>query len=288
MSLQLKYSFSFSVILLSVLFFLAYNLFQSEQEDLIALSQKNFTSIFQSVNIIGEEALSVGTKDKIALKTIVNELFEQKMDGLSEILFTDRNQMYFVHQNSLGKNFSDKQVSDSVWANLEVFSKHAFIQQGNKVYLTKKVIYKTAHKDVFLGFSQLAYTIDHIEALIAEKKESALLVGFTSFLISLLIVSYVTSVLVRRIRRLRDATKEISVGNFVMLPVSGRDEIATLTNSFNHMTVAVKERLLMSKYVSDSTINLIQEDSSAASQLGGSKEEVCVLFTDIRGFKRIT
>lgn len=282
LTLQKKYTVIFSVIFISILCYIIIELYSNEKRDLERLSKEKFNAIFTSINTIGEEALSVGDKDKVMLKTILNELFKKNnVEGLEKIFFTNRNENFFAYADKSGKDLTDEKIPDSLLT--ELASSKAVTQIESKVYLTKSILYKTASKDIHLGYSQLVYSLDHIHRLITNKQNSTIFLGTISFSISLVVIVIVTAILISRIKKLNNATREVSEGTYPQLRVRGNDEISELTKSFNEMTVAVKERVLMSRYVSDSTIEQIRETPTDLN-LGGNKEQLCVFFSDIRGF----
>lgn len=85
------------------------------------------------------------------------------------------------------------------------------------------------------------------------------------------------------VQRLVDATERIRGGNYdVELAASSSDEIGKLARSFNEMVMGLRERLIMSKFVSASTVEMIREGGTL--QLGGERRNVTVFFSDIRGF----
>jgi class 3 adenylate cyclase len=281
LTLQGKYSVIFSVIVLSMLFYLVISLYTSEKEDLISLSREKFDAIFTSMNTIGEEAISVGKEDQIALKTVLTDLFKSEVQGLEKIFFTNRKQEYYVYADISGNAFTDQPVPDSIWQNL-LLNADTTIDTLNHVYLTKRIVYKTANRSIFMGYSHLVFSLDHINQLIEAKRSKTLSIAIISFFLSLFVIIAVTYLLTKRIKQLRFATQQLSEGNYIQLQVKGNDEVADLTQSFNQMSVAVKERLLMARYVSDSTIEQIKTKDDMA--MGGSYENVCVFFSDIRGF----
>ncbi|HLE33511.1 MAG TPA: adenylate/guanylate cyclase domain-containing protein [Bacteroidota bacterium] len=85
------------------------------------------------------------------------------------------------------------------------------------------------------------------------------------------------------VQTLVDATEKIRAGNYdVQLASSSKDEIGKLSQSFNEMVIGLRERILMSKFVSVSTVEMIREGGKL--QLGGERRNVTVFFSDIRGF----
>lgn len=81
------------------------------------------------------------------------------------------------------------------------------------------------------------------------------------------------------------ATAEVADGRFdVRIPVRGADEIAQLSEAFNRMTDGLRERADMQKFVSHSTVAMIQRGPQTPEQLAGQRRIVTLLFSDIRGF----
>jgi adenylate cyclase len=107
----------------------------------------------------------------------------------------------------------------------------------------------------------------------------------------LLFASLVTTGMMRPIRRLVQGTKAIEQGNLeTSVPITSRDEIGALTQSFNHMVgeLRVKERIkaTFGKYVDPRIVEdlLTRPDVVAAA---GDRREVTVFFSDIEGFTSI-
>jgi class 3 adenylate cyclase len=85
------------------------------------------------------------------------------------------------------------------------------------------------------------------------------------------------------IAKLAEGTREVAAGNFdFKMSVSRRDEIGELAESFNQMTQGLRERADMQKFVSQSTVEMIQARSKPAS--AGERRVMTMFFSDIRGF----
>lgn len=81
------------------------------------------------------------------------------------------------------------------------------------------------------------------------------------------------------------ATTEVAAGRFdVRLAVTGQDELADLARAFNRMTEGLRERADMQKFVSQSTVDMIQRGPSTEETRAGSRQVMTLLFADIRGF----
>jgi class 3 adenylate cyclase len=107
----------------------------------------------------------------------------------------------------------------------------------------------------------------------------------------LLFASLVTTGMMRPIRRLVEGTKLIEQGDLdSLVPVTSRDEIGVLTQSFNHMVteLRVKERIkaTFGKYVDPRIVeDLLQRPDAVA--VAGDRRLVTVFFSDIEGFTTI-
>jgi class 3 adenylate cyclase len=96
----------------------------------------------------------------------------------------------------------------------------------------------------------------------------------------------------RPIRSLAQAMQAVAVGDLNQeLEPSSKDEIGTLTTSFNVMTQGLRERerirSTLARYVSDQVAERILRQQSAGD-LAGELKAVTVMFLDIRGFTTLT
>jgi adenylate cyclase len=81
--------------------------------------------------------------------------------------------------------------------------------------------------------------------------------------------------------------KEVQKGNLsVSVEPKTKDEIGQLAENFNEMIVGLRERFELSKYVGSHTLEMVRKvsESGMESMLGGTRQELAVLFSDIRGF----
>jgi len=119
----------------------------------------------------------------------------------------------------------------------------------------------------------------------------SILITLGAALSGLLFASLAASGLVRPIRRLLDGTQAVENGRLdTELPVTTRDEIGMLTESFNHMVLQLrlKDRIkdTFGKYIDPRIVEeLIRSDSSVSK---AEKRVVTVLFSDIAGFTAIS
>jgi adenylate cyclase len=95
-------------------------------------------------------------------------------------------------------------------------------------------------------------------------------------------------VLTRPLLKLAQGTKAVAAGNFdVVLPISSRDEIGDLTESFNEMAKNLKDKEKIkhafSSYVARQVVDEILKNPDGI-MLTGERRDVTVIFCDLRGF----
>jgi len=88
------------------------------------------------------------------------------------------------------------------------------------------------------------------------------------------------------VARLAEGTRQVAAGNFdFQLNVQRRDELGELARSFNDMTRGLRERADMQKFISQSTVEMIQANPHTARKVSAGERRVMTLFfSDVRGF----
>jgi class 3 adenylate cyclase len=90
------------------------------------------------------------------------------------------------------------------------------------------------------------------------------------------------------VAKLVEGTQQVAAGNFdYRLEIPASDEIGDLARSFNMMIQGLRERADMQKFVSLSTVEMIQS-ASAKRISAGEKVVLTIFFSDMRGFTSMT
>jgi class 3 adenylate cyclase len=130
----------------------------------------------------------------------------------------------------------------------------------------------------------MAISMDKALASLHAVEKVILIVGLLALLLAVASGYFLAKGITAPVHRLVEAMEGFRAGNFEMqIPLSSDDEIGKLSRAFNEMVNGVKERLLMSKFVSSSTVEMIRQEG-AKLRLGGERRIVTVFFSDIRGF----
>lgn len=141
-----------------------------------------------------------------------------------------------------------------------------------------------------LGKGERAYYIATVPtstelAVLHAIRRNIVYIGGGFLLAAILFALLLGATFSRPIRRLAEGMNKVKEGNLdVSVQPSTRDEIGVLTATFNDMIQGLRERLHLSKYVGTHTLDMVAGAGTRDVELGGSREELAVLFSDIRGF----
>ena len=141
-----------------------------------------------------------------------------------------------------------------------------------------------------LGFGEPAYYVATARKsselrLLTELRSNIYLTGVLSLLITIVLAFGLGRRLTQPILNLVGGMNQVTAGDLsVKLQATTTDEIGLLTRTFNDMIGILRERLQLMKYVGSHTLDMIQQTDGGEVPLGGSRHDLAVLFTDIRGF----
>lgn len=141
-----------------------------------------------------------------------------------------------------------------------------------------------------VGLVGIDMTVDRLEGKLERIRVAGIVsLGIGGFLAMVLTFSFSRRV-VRPVKELQEAFGRVAAGNYdISLVPHGRDEIGSLTGSFNDMVQGLKEKEVlktgMGKVMGKDVLDrLIGKDF----QLGGEVVPATVLFCDLRGFTSLS
>ena len=120
--------------------------------------------------------------------------------------------------------------------------------------------------------------------LFESKKISTLMLMF--FLImSIFIVFLLTKIFDGPLNKLDKSIEEINNGDFtIRLPAKGKSKLAKLYKKFNSMIKDISKKIVIQKYVSKSTAEMLENIKTGEFTSGPQRKNITVFFSDIRGF----
>ena len=115
-------------------------------------------------------------------------------------------------------------------------------------------------------------------------QDNIIIIAVLSIILIILISIVLGRLFSEPIKNLSSAMEQVSGGYFeVRVDSKLKDEIGLMTRNFNQMVGGLKERFALSNYVGTHTLKMIKETSQGKMELGGTREDLAILFTDIRG-----
>jgi len=134
------------------------------------------------------------------------------------------------------------------------------------------------------GIYVMSVSMDEALASLHAIEKVILVVGLLALILALTSGYFLAKGVTAPVQRLVEAMERIRGGNYdFRLTLTSKDEIGRMAQSFNEMVHGLKERILMSKFVSSSTVEMIRQEGGQL-HLGGERRNVTVFFSDIRGF----
>jgi class 3 adenylate cyclase len=141
-----------------------------------------------------------------------------------------------------------------------------------------------------LGVGERAYYVATIPtsaelSIIKSIQKNIFITAAIFLLITLIFAFFLGKNFSRPILKLADGMDKVKAGNLdISVAPSTKDEIGRLTQTFNEMVNGLRERLHLTKYVGSHTLEMVQQSSGSDVALGGTRQNLTVLFSDIRGF----
>jgi adenylate cyclase len=140
--------------------------------------------------------------------------------------------------------------------------------------------------DVFLGVAGIGFSEAVAMAPIREAQKIIYTIAFLVILVSILGIYFLSHRMVKQIHELSEGARQIGTGNLdVKISIKSRDELGQLAREFNIMTMHLKEKLQMQKFVSPFTRKMIKRSLfSNTGTLSSQYRDVALLFSDVRNF----
>lgn len=118
-------------------------------------------------------------------------------------------------------------------------------------------------------------------------QQSLFIAAAVSLLVTVALAISLGRLFSKPIRTLAGAMTKVKGGELsVQVTPSSQDEVGDLAQNFNEMVVGLRERMQLQKYVGSYTLEMVKKTSgnSVDPGLGGVRQNLAVLFSDVRGF----
>lgn len=141
-------------------------------------------------------------------------------------------------------------------------------------------------KGLKIGSARVGLSEQTLNTAIRRQKNAYLWVAFGFVVVGILLSFALARVLTKPLDSLAAGMQVVAKGDLrKLVQVTSNDEIGRLTSAFNEMILSLREKLLMEKYLSQSTVlNIKVHRDVSHLKLGGERKHVTALFSDARGF----
>ncbi|MEK7370135.1 MAG: adenylate/guanylate cyclase domain-containing protein [candidate division NC10 bacterium] len=281
LSLKLKLSLVITALVVLTVILVGVFLLRQEQQSLTAEMTKRGLTIAENLSAAAKNSLL--TDDDLTLNVLAKDTM--KDPDVAYVAIADDDGTVRAHSDLsfLGKPIVRPPGLETLADRPLVRTYESPTQEEIIDFAVRLVFAGVPVGAVYLGFSKQAIT-----TALGRARDRAILVTLVMVAVGIAGAVTLSTLLSRPIFRLVAATRAIAQGNFqVSLPVTSRDEIGILTESFNRMARSLREKEMIkrafTRYVAREVVEEILKDPEHLI-LSGERREVTVLFCDIRGF----
>jgi adenylate cyclase len=272
-----------SLVVLAVLL-VGFSLLRRQEQALTEAVTKRGLTI--AANLAGGAKSALATNDDLSLNILVKEAMHDR--DVAYVVFADEKGIVRAHSDvtAIGRPVVRP-------ASLKPPGPQRLVQTytrgGNEIIdiSVPLVFSKTPLGTLYVGFSKGA-----ISTAVSEARNQAMAITAVMLVLGVGGAVVLATLLARPIYQLMDATDAVAQGDFsVSVPVTSRDELGVLTESFNRMARSLREKEMIkrafTRYVAREVVQEILKDPEHA-MLTGERREATVLFCDIRGFTSLS
>ncbi len=235
-------------------------------------------------------------ENRLSLNDLIKKIRLSKIDGVVGVSIYQREkedtQFDFSYLAGFGvKNTSEKKLLqnlDNSISNSVTYTDYTLTQNNKKLQtyrFIKPIMYTYQNQNILLGITILYYDKSTINSVVDEMIDLVTRITTGVLLLAILFVYFIGVRFTKPILQITKAAKDVSNGNLnINLNIKTNDEIQHLAEQFNKLVFSLQEHEKMQKFVSNSTMDMIQEDSTCQLILGGEHRTLTYLFCDIRDF----
>jgi class 3 adenylate cyclase len=234
--------------------------------------------------------LNSSAKDNLLLNSpsiiqdYVNNFTNLKIPGLERLFVVDRERTIVANLNS---NELNKRISEEEWNTITKSDAPTFTETPTSLRFDQAIVVNkhegTQTRKIVLGGASISFSKMVLLGPIDEIKSKILLYSFGVSILAIGFMFVVSKHIVKVIIVLSDAARRVGSGDLrVSVVTRMKDELGMLSREFNFMVVQIREKVEMQKFISKSAVEMIAGGKQAT--LGGSRNVICAVFTDVRGF----
>ncbi len=284
LKLPIRYKISIIMILLvaSSIILISRILYVKEKAIILEEMKKRGNIISKNLANAGFEAIV--NKDKLVSSDVITEIMKDK----SIVYCTILNQANRIIDSSVLKHINRYYV-DKYSKQLKTIEDLSYFnityEDKDVLDVVRPIVVEYKDKRIKKGYVRVGMDWEAIDQEINKAMWSILILALFFLIITVTISLYFAKSITDPILKIVSVMEKVGKGDLEQrVEISLIDEIGKLANTFNEMIRHLQEKLMMSKYMSKSTIDMISKKDDGKLELGGKRKHVTLFFSDIRGF----
>ena len=283
--LKVKLSLLITLLIVASVLLIADYLLEHAETSLTAEITKRGYTIARDLSASAKNPLV--TRDELTLSLLVRDALRDEDVAYAIIVDDDGKVVAHGDLNYVG-NQVERPAGLKPLADQMLVQSYAVAKGGHIIDIAVPIEFsKVRIGALYLGFSDQS-----IRQTIARARNHTLWITVLMILGGIGGAVGLAIVLTKPIFKLAQGTKAIAAGNFdITLPISTRDEIGDLTDSFNNMAKSLREKekikRAFSSYVARQVVDEILKHPDEIT-FSGERRDVTVIFCDMRGFTPLT
>jgi adenylate cyclase len=281
LSLKLKLTLLITTLLVVTVLLVSIFLVRQEQESLTQEMTKRGLTIARDLAAASKNPIL--SNDDLTLSLLVQDAM--KDTDVVYVIFVDADGKIVAHPDlSQAGRRIQRAVGLPLAAGDVQVTPYTDPKHGKLIDFAVPLVFsKVPVGSLYLGFSRKS-----IDQAVGKARDQTVLISAAMIVVGIVGALGLATVLSRPVLRLAEGTRSVAEGNFqVRLPVTSRDEIGALTESFNQMAKSLHEKEMIkrafTRYVARQVVDEILKDPEKLA-LKEERRDVTVLFCDMRGF----
>jgi class 3 adenylate cyclase len=232
---------------------------------------------------VGKEALL--TRQELPVVSVIEDILQR--GDVAYAMVIDNEGRVFAHSDFSKKGVSIGAADAALKAEVLSFQE---IRSSNDSVLEAAVPIILKTKGLKIGVARVGLSQKALNRAISDQLRIYLWTASGFILAGLVGAFALARVMTKPLDSLAEGIQVVARGDLrKLVEVGSDDEIGKVTSVFNQMILSLREKLLMEKYLSQSTVLNIREHRDVTQlKLGGERKYVTALFSDARGFTALS